>query len=333
MFKHSLILKVYNQHKYFYFIDKGCDMIPFNRMSFLFFGARRVGMATQQQRSFGRRSIHHQILNETESGAAIGEIKNDRKQGESRDAYSERSIQEFGQVIQPNQFYLYTERSSLKSGMLYPGHIVSFLTDKKGDIVDGSCVSLRRQKEKKEGVALKFSLAHDDSKQRHRTNPIWDVKFLGMEEELNEHLFRHARENFPLDKQGSRFLTGIPLSMLPESSDEIVERIKEMKQALSGSEYILADGQRILLPEEKIDKFVKAVNCITGVYGGLGVEGNELSPSTQMATTGLLKLILGEKEKDELTRDTGLRREDDEKRHGKDDEVSWTSGPTRGFKM
>ena len=303
-----------------------------SKMKALLHSTRATSTATQWSRFFGRRAIHYNLLNEAKSGASIGEIKNDREHDESLDTYSWRSMKEFDQRLEPNQFYLYTARSSLKDGILSPGHIVSFLTDKEGDIVDESCVSLRRQKEKKKDVALEFSLSHDSSKQRHRTNPIWDIRFLNMNEELSENLFRHAKEGFPLDKDESRFLTSIPLSMLPESTDEIVERIKEMKQALADSEYIIADGNRILLPEKKIDKFVKAVNCITGVYGGLGVEGLESSPSTQMATTGLLTLLLGEKEKDELTRDTGLRRKDDEERYGKDDTVSWTD-PTRGFKM
>ena len=167
----------------------------------------------------------------------------------------------------------------------------------------------------------------------YRTNPIWDVRFLDMNEELNEYLFRSAREGIPLDNEVSRFLTSIPLSILPESADEIVERIKEIKQALADSEYILADGERILLPDNKVDKFVTAVNCITGVYRGLGVEGVKSSPSTQMATTGLLELLLGEKEKDALIRGTGLRRRDDEKRYDEDDKLSWINPRSiRGFK-
>ena len=137
--------------------------------------------------------------------------------------YKKRSIGEFNKILKPNQFYLYTERSSLKHGLLNPGHIVSFITSNNANILDGSCVSLRRQDTRKKGIALKFELSHDDSIQRYRTNPIWDIRFLNMQEELDEFLFNYAREGFPLDKEVNRFLTGIPLSILPESADEIVE--------------------------------------------------------------------------------------------------------------
>ena len=113
-----------------------------------------------------KRSLHYSALNKVDSGAAIGEIKNDRKHNESLAAYKRRSFLEFAQRLKPNQFYLYTDRSSLKNGVLVPGHIVSFLTNDDGGIIDHSWVSLRRQKERKKDVALKFRLFHDDSKQR-----------------------------------------------------------------------------------------------------------------------------------------------------------------------
>ena len=279
-----------------------------------------------------KRFFHYKPLNKRNSGAFLGEIKNDRKHNEALSTYKKRSIGEFNQILKPNQFYIYTDRSSLKRGLLKPGHIVSFITSSNANILDGSCVSLRHHKIKKKDVALEFELSHDNSMRRYRTNPIWDVRFLDIQEELDEFLFKNAKEGFSLDKDTSRFLTGIPLSILPEPADKIIERIKEVKQSLANSEYILADGKRILLPNNKVDKFVKAVNCVTGVYRGLGVKGIESSPSTQMATTGLLKLLLGEEEKDELIRDTGLRRLDDEKRYGQDDELSWT-GPTKGFRI
>ena len=307
-------------------------MRSLSEMNILLRNAGRTSKATQWQRFFGRRAMHYKLLNEAPSGASMGEIKNDREQDESLEVYGERSIEEFAQILKPNQLYLYTDRSSLKYGILYPGHIVSFLTDKEADIIDESCVSLRRQKEKKKDVALKFSLSHDDSEKRHRTNPIWDVRFLNVKGEFKEFLYDRAKEGLSPDKDVRRFLTSIPLSELPYSADEMVEYIKDLKQKSANSEYILTDGKRISIFDEEVIEPVSAFNCITGVYRGLSVKGTEPSPSTQMATSSILKLVLGEKERDELIRGTGLRREDDEKRHDQDDELSWTDS-IRGFKM
>ena len=301
-------------------------------MKVLLRNAEVTSKASQLQFFPTSRKIHYKLLNKVKSGASIGAIKNDRGKDEALDAYVERSMKELGQILKPDQFYLYTDRSSLKDGVLSAGHIFSFLTNDEAKVIEKSFMSLRHQPGRKKDVILEYKLPHDDSEKDHRTNFIWDVKFVDEKEEFTEFLYNRAEEGLPPDEDVERFITNIPLSELPDSANDIIERVNNFKKESTGKEYILARGKKISLPDKKVIGPASPLNCIVGVYSGIGAEGLGEAPSAQMATTGILNLTLGEKEKDELIRDTGLRREDDERRYGEDDKVSWTN-PTKGFKM
>lgn len=219
--------------------------------------------------------------------------------------------------------YLLVQRAEcLSHGQVWPGHLCSFCAT-NGRIAQHSVMNLQPDADSNYNRPLLYQSAcarKFNGKSAQATTK--SVCFVAIQHEFEE-LFK-AQFSFPL--QEPAFLVRIPLaesqSVVPGSaalsqrSLQAVESfISEFKQENRGKEYILHSGHIASQP-------VTPLNCVSGVYGAVGVEGakgqypdgsrgRERDPSPQMAAWSLLAELCSLETRSELLEGSGLRMADD----------------------
>lgn len=264
-----------------------------------------------------RKSIHTHLLKTERDGTFIISIQNDGKEGgdQNREAYVTRSFNELKNILKKDCFHIYIDKTKISSNNIdfIRGHICSFLTDTHAKVIEDSFVSLRP-----DGILpgeLLFRLPVDEDTLPIRRTVLWGIEFCQFEKEFKKHLFKFdAEKSSAYDRK--RFIIGIPMPVLTKqigyTSDLFISLAGRTKQELVKKKYILCSG--------KInDEIVNAINCVTAFYNSNNIQGTESDPSPQMAVWSYLKLIFGEKLRDQLIEGTGIKDEHDRLRH--DDEI------------
>lgn len=259
------------------------------------------------------RGLHQELLTQIPEGASLSRLKNDIRAEESVSDYMGRSWREFTQGLRPNHFYIFVARATL-TDKLFPGRVASFLTNEEGIIILDSCMSLRPGI-RVEGEELHSILEHDPKKE-HRKFDIFTIRFFSFEEEIKTYFLQSAKH---VASSEGRFLFRLPNTKLPTAAEDLVLAVKGFKAQYAEKKYILCDGEIVNKKGGRL--FAKALNCVNGFYGAVGVEGKQLNPSPQMAISGYLRLLFGVTGRNDLLKGTGFRGAG-ELRTG-DDHVNW----------
>jgi hypothetical protein len=214
-----------------------------------------------------KRSLHHRILNTTDNGSIIYGIRNNLTNPTGRTQYANESWQHItSSMLKHNTFYIYLDKAKLNKDRLYPGHVVSFLTDNNG-IIEESCISLRNGT-MVDGKVLSYKVSNGTAKRGF----VYKVKFLRLKEELDKYLFDRALPQQDENIDDERYLVGLPLDT--SEIRTLVDRVRLVKSMYVCEEYILHSGMIN-------DIEVNAFNCVTGFYRGAGVIGTETDPSSR----------------------------------------------------
>lgn len=252
---------------------------------------------------FGRRSLHSKLLTSIPEGASLTRLTNDIAEGESLQAYLDRSWNDFTNRLKPDHFCIYVARASLKNGQLVAGHVASCLTDdsEKPNIIADSCMSLRNGATVA-GKKLQYILEHDPNpiKVLRQTN-VFTIRFLEFRQELEDHFFGSAKAG----DSSERFFFEIPVALLPATPEVFIKAVREFKEKYSEDNYILCDGD--VVESDGWKQFTEALNCVVAFYGAVGVRGQEKNPSPQMAVSSYLKWLLGVIKRNNLIEGTGFR--------------------------
>lgn len=257
-------------------------------------------------KAFGSRSIHYKAVNEFSDKTIVATLQNNMNQAENKSEYCKRSLEELQKQLKEDMFYIYVDKASIekpksqmiKEPIIIPGHIASFLTNSEKKIIPESFISLRNHK-KIDNKYLKFTLPHI-SNNKERIYPVSTIHFLTFESEFSNHFFKNATPDVLAEDDKKRFLLGVCTSKLPCGVRVLLKHIESVKDQLTTKEYILCDGY---IGEE----FVKSMNCVSGFYEGVNVQGNEPNPSPQMAAWSYIKMLLGPEQRDNLINSSGLR--------------------------
>lgn len=82
-------------------------------------------------RSTFSRPIHTHLAKSLSNGVYIAEIRNNRREEETKEAYEEVSFRDFYNLLKQEHFYIYVDKAYFNQSIkrLHPCHISSFLTD------------------------------------------------------------------------------------------------------------------------------------------------------------------------------------------------------------
>ena len=242
-----------------------------------------------------QRALHHRTLKVSTEGTVLTELKNNITDHQSVSSYQADSWNDLvTNLLTKNQLYIYVDKARFKNGRLFPGHIFTFVTDNHGIIKD-SCVSLRNGR-MLENKALVFRLSNDP--QQERRQAVYRVRFNQVKEEFYDFFLKRADPSLSVEQDHARYLAG--LSLENYNVDLLLEKIKGVLATYLDKEYILHSG--------RVDgESVRALNCVTGSYEGLGVVGTEPDPSPQMALWSYLMFIWGPSYRDGFIEGTDLK--------------------------
>lgn len=272
---------------------------------------RRATFIKRYTPSFFQKSdLHYSVLSTLPNKSFIAELKNDHRRDEGEEEYINRSWRDLQSIVVSSSMYIYVDKAVLR-GHIYPGHIATFLTNSKQEIIDSSSVSLRNG-ERVEDKKLIYQFPHDKDK-IERISPVWKVKFYSIEDEFKKFMFSRANKGLPVNEDKRRFLISIPITVLNKTEEDLLNMVNEVISKYGGKEYILCPGN-------VGTEIIQALNCITAFYSSLGVEGIEPNPSPQMAAWSFIKLIQGAADRDTLIEGTGLREMKKERTY--DDELT-----------
>lgn len=255
-----------------------------------------------------KRLIHTEFIKKIPVGVSLSSIRNDRRPTEDKQSYSNRSNRELANILKPNMFYVYVDKSVLGKDMPpVAGHIASFVTNKDGLVINGTQVSLRNGDPVPE-KRLVYTFEHEKPK-KERNQMVYKVIFNSISEEFKKSLFEKAIPGLPFQDDKKRFLFEFPITLTGESIDTILKYVANLKNDPKHTEYLLSDGviETIASGEIVTREFTKSFNCINGFYAGIGVKGVEHNPSPQMAAWSYAKFILGEKDRDLLIEGTEFK--------------------------
>jgi hypothetical protein len=249
-------------------------------------------LLTRSSHNF-KRSLHHQIYDTSVNGSIIYGFRNNLISQQGKAEYANQSWQHIrSNLLKRNALYIYLDKAKLNKGRLYPGHVVSFITDENG-IVEESCISLRNGA-KVDGKVLLYQVTDKIA----RKGFVHKVRFLELKDEFNNYLFDRAVPDKDVSIDDERYLLGLPLK--PSEISTLVERVRLVKSLYSSQEYILHSGT-------VNDVEVDALNCVTGFYRGAGVVGTEPDPSPQMSVWSYLAYIWNVEERDKFLEKTNVR--------------------------
>jgi hypothetical protein len=223
--------------------------------------------------------IKSKILNIQPGGYLVRDLWNSKKEGEEIAAYKARAWSEFCSLLAPDTYYVYLhktrvtidEKSVDRVTINEPGHIASFITNSKGNIIDGTVMSLRSGEILRDSKGEVINLVGD---LYGKTFTLFThrIIFSTIEIELKEYFFKQAGYKLPVPNM--RYLIGLPITT--PCLKDVLESVEDTKKAFRDKKYLLIDG--------KVDKVEnKALNCISGVYSSNRVTGIMKNPQAHVA--------------------------------------------------
>lgn len=286
-------------------------MSPINHAFYTFF------KPLSSQRLLKTQSLKNIILPSKKS-ATVSLLSSDYNENETESYYFSRTYSDFIVQLQPEFFYFLLKKAIIPDNWrILPGHLASFATNAASDIIEPSFLSLREDRQRLV-PNLKIDYEHPKNGSFF-TNSVYYNRYLSPQEELQIFLLKSAKLDDNNEGNTARgFLVGLPAKYLPFSIPELIVRIQNLKKETSDRYYFLLNG--ILSQDDYPLLEVEAFNCINPIYKQFGLVGTEPNPSPQMATWTLLKCFLGEKYRNQLIDDTGIRQPGIEKNY--DDEFN-----------
>lgn len=248
-----------------------------------------------------RRFLHFDAVKKCKKRRALFQLKNNITTDQSLPTYTEESWQTLiSQVLTRDTMYVYVDKAKLDQNAIYPGHILSFMTDDQG-IMEDSCLSLRNG-QIYSGKLLEYTLQNKITQRGY----VYGIRFWNLKDDFGKFFFGKANAKGSLDLRRQRYLIGLPLDGF--SKEAILERIGCVKSEYQNKDYILHGGK---VNGQKVG----ARNCVNGFYSGMNVVGTESNPSPQMALWSYLRFIWGIEEREDFIAETKLREHQIERTH------------------